>query len=132
MRFPSLLFVVALAALPCFFTSGCATRSAQVEYPRGGTESGLATWYGARFAGKRTASGERFDPRAYTAAHRTLPFGTWVEVRRLDDGRRVRVRINDRGPYGGGGRIIDLSQRAAEALGMIRDGVARVALRVLR
>lgn len=125
----SLLLVVALAVLPCL---GCATRSAQVEYPRGGTESGLATWYGAKFAGKRTASGERFDPRAYTAAHRTLPFDTLVEVRRLDDGRRVRVRINDRGPYGGHGRIIDLSRAAAEALGMIRDGVARVTLRVLR
>lgn len=131
MRSPSLspLFAVALAALSCW---GCATRSAQVAYPRGGTESGLATWYGAKFAGKRTASGEPFDPRAYTAAHRTLPFGTWVEVRRLDDGRRVRVRINDRGPYGGRGRIIDLSQAAAEALGMIRDGVVRVTLRVLR
>lgn len=92
---------------------------------------GLATWYGQAFAGKKTASGERFDPRGYTAAHLKLPFGTWVEVRRVDTGRTVRVRINDRGPHGDAKRIIDLSQRAAEDLGVVRDGLARVEVRVV-
>lgn len=95
-------------------------------------DSGLATWYGAQFAGKKTASGERFDPDALTAAHRTLPFGTWVEVRRTSGSlRTIRVRINDRGPFGDSRRIIDLSRKAAQALDMIKDGVATVELRVV-
>ena len=94
--------------------------------------SGLATWYGAQFAGKKTASGERFDPDALTAAHRTLPFGTWVEVRRTSGASRVvRVRINDRGPFGDPKRIIDLSRKAAQELDMTRDGVVSVELRVV-
>jgi rare lipoprotein A len=93
---------------------------------------GLASWYGAAFAGRRTSNGERFDPKRFTAAHKTLPFGTWVEVRRIDTGRTVRVRINDRGPNGRAAhRIIDLSQRAAEELDMVRAGVVRVELRVV-
>ena len=93
---------------------------------------GNATWYGQRFAGRKTASGERFDPTKYTAAHRKLPFGTWVEVRRVETGRVVRVRINDRGPWGHTDRIIDLSRRAAEDLDIVRSGVARVELRVVQ
>jgi rare lipoprotein A len=96
-----------------------------------GAEVGLATWYGGKLAGRRTASGERFDPRSMTAAHRTLPFGTWVEVRRVDDGRSVRVRITDRGPFGHEDRIIDLSRGAAERLGIVASGVMRVELRVV-
>ncbi|AKV02910.1 Rare lipoprotein A precursor [Labilithrix luteola] len=92
---------------------------------------GLASWYGNAFAGRKTANGERFDPSKRTAAHRSLPFGTWVEVRRVDTGRTVRVRITDRGPYAGGGRIIDVSKRAAEELDMVRTGVTRVELRVV-
>lgn len=93
---------------------------------------GLASWYGRAFAGKKTANGERFDPRLFTAAHRQLPFGTWVEVRRIDTGRTVRVRINDRGPNGSArNRIIDLSQRAAEELDIVRAGVVRVELRIV-
>lgn len=93
---------------------------------------GLASWYGRAFAGRKTSSGERFDPRLLTAAHRELPFGTWVEVRRPDTGRAVRVRINDRGPNGHArARIIDLSQRAAEELDLVRAGVARVELRIV-
>ena len=91
---------------------------------------GLASWYGKAFAGKKTANGERFDPKLYTAAHRRLPFGTWVEVRRVDTGRTVRVRINDRGPKVAG-RIIDLSRRAAEDLDLVREGVVTVELRVV-
>jgi rare lipoprotein A len=94
-------------------------------------QRGNATWYGAAFAGKKTASGERFDPTKHTAAHRKLPFGTWVEVRRADTGRTVRVRINDRGPFGDDRRIIDLSRKAAEDLDIVREGVARVELRVV-
>jgi rare lipoprotein A len=94
-------------------------------------QSGLATWYGGSFAGKKTANGERFDPTKYTAAHRKLPFGTWVEVRRADTGRTVRVRINDRGPWGDDRRIIDLSRKAAEELDVVREGVAKVELRVV-
>jgi rare lipoprotein A len=92
---------------------------------------GLASWYGSALAGRKTASGERFDPERYTAAHRTLPLGTWVEVRRVDTGRAVRVRINDRGPNGDARRVIDVSRRAAEDLGFVRDGLARVELRVV-
>jgi rare lipoprotein A len=94
-------------------------------------QAGLATWYGGAFAGKKTANGERFDPTKYTAAHRKLPFGTWVEVRRADTGRTVRVRINDRGPWGDDRRIIDLSRKAAEDLDVVREGVAKVELRVV-
>ena len=92
---------------------------------------GIATWYGKAFAGAKTSSGERFDPRAMTAAHRKLPFNTWVEVRRPDTGMTVRVRITDRGPWGSASRIIDLSQAAAERLGIIAAGIARVELRVV-
>lgn len=94
-------------------------------------QSGYATWYGRRFAGRRTANGERFDPARMTAAHLTLPFGTWVEVTRVDTGQRVRVRITDRGPYGSASRIIDLSEAAARELDMLRSGVAEVELRVV-
>jgi rare lipoprotein A len=97
----------------------------------GADQAGLATWYGGAFAGKKTANGERFDPTKYTAAHRKLPFGTWVEVRRIDSGRTVRVRINDRGPWGNDRRIIDLSRKAAEDLDVVREGVAKVELRVV-
>jgi rare lipoprotein A len=94
-------------------------------------QAGLATWYGSAFAGRKTASGERFDPTKYTAAHRKLPFGTWIEVRRPDTGRTVRVRINDRGPFGDDHRIIDLSRKAAEDLDIVHEGVAKVELRVV-
>jgi rare lipoprotein A len=93
---------------------------------------GLATWYGKAFAGRRTSNGERFDPAQMTAAHRRLPFGTWVEVRRVDTGSSVRVRITDRGPWGDARRIIDVSRAAADAIGLTRAGVAKVELRVVR
>jgi rare lipoprotein A len=92
-------------------------------------QSGRASFYSDRLAGRATATGEPYDPGAYTAAHRTLPLGAVVHVAR-EDGRAVIVRINDRGPYSHG-RILDLSRRAAAELGMLRDGVATVALRVL-
>jgi rare lipoprotein A len=95
-------------------------------------EVGMASWYGGSLVGRKTANGERYDPRLFTAAHKKLPFGTWVEVRRVDTGRTVRVRINDRGPNGrAASRIIDLSRRAAEEIDLVRAGVARVELRVV-
>jgi rare lipoprotein A len=114
---------------PCFASA----RVSAARAPDGVSpdQAGLATWYGAAFAGKKTANGERFDPSKYTAAHRSLKFGTWVEVRRPDTGRTVRVRINDRGPWGDDRRIIDLSRKAAEELDIVREGVSRVELRVV-
>lgn len=91
---------------------------------------GQASWYGAQFQGKRTASGERFDMTELTAAHRTLPFGTLVRVINPRNGRSVIVRINDRGPYAGQ-RIIDLSRTAAELIGIKARGVGRVRIEVL-
>ena len=92
---------------------------------------GVASWYGQEFAGRTTANGEIFDPSRLTAAHRTLPFGTVVEVRNLANDRRVEVRINDRGPFIGG-RIIDLSYAAARAIDLVDAGVGEVEIRILR
>lgn len=102
------------------------------ENPAGGRglrefERGQASWYGPRFHGRRTASGERYDQHAMTAAHRTLPFGTLLRVRSLLTGKEIEVRVNDRGPFMPG-RIIDISQAAAEAIGLTRLGVKPVAL----
>jgi rare lipoprotein A len=89
------------------------------------SQVGLASWYGAPFRGSRTADGERFDMNALTAAHRTLPFNSYVRVTDLATDRSVVVRINDRGPYAPH-RIIDLSARAARELGIVDGGTARV------
>src|SRR3569833_2475991 len=88
-------------------------------------QSGGASWYGPGFHGRKTASGERFNTHALTAAHRSLPFGTRVRVTNERTGRSVVVRINDRGPFAGG-RVIDLSKAAAQAVGI--SGVGRVKL----
>lgn len=90
-------------------------------------DKGLASWYGKRFHGRRTASGERYDMHAFTAAHKTLPFGTMVRVRSQHTGKEVVVRINDRGPYRHR-RIIDLSMAAITALGVRHHGVTTVEL----
>lgn len=92
-------------------------------------ERGSASWYGPRFHGRRTASGERYDMHGFTAAHRTLPFGTMVRVRSMVNGREVDVRVNDRGPFSRH-RVIDLSRGAAEALGMLGLGIKDVLLLV--
>ncbi|MBA2252014.1 MAG: septal ring lytic transglycosylase RlpA family protein, partial [Nitrospirales bacterium] len=99
-------------------------------YPMGYHEQGMASWYGPGFDGRRTASGERFDMRQLTAAHRTLPFGSIVQVRSLSNDRRIIVRINDRGPFARG-RVLDLSQGAASQLGMIGQGTHQVELKVI-
>ena len=92
--------------------------------------TGMASWYGPGFHGRRSASGEVFNQNALTAAHRTLPFGTQVRVTNLNTGQQVVVRINDRGPYGHG-RLIDLSTAAANRIGLRAAGVGRVAIEVL-
>lgn len=88
-------------------------------------QTGVASWYGGRFHGRRTANGERYNKFEMTAAHKTIPFGTWVEVTALRTGRKIVVRINDRGPFVRG-RVIDLSRGSARKLGM--HGVAHVRL----
>jgi len=93
-------------------------------------EEGIASWYGLPFHGRRTASGERFDMNALTAAHPWLPFGTRVLVRNPQNGRSVVVRINDRGPFVRG-RIIDLSHAAARALGILGLGTRKVVLHLV-
>ena len=111
---------MAVAALvlggTCAVISGAEAKSVQ---------SGGASWYGPGFHGRRTASGERFNSRALTAAHRSLPFGSRVRVTNERTGRSVVVRINDRGPFVGG-RVIDLSKAAAQAVGI--SGVGKVKL----
>lgn len=91
-------------------------------------DRGVASWYGPGFQGRLTANGERFDMNELTAAHRTLPFDTHVEVESRRTGKKVLVRINDRGPFVGG-RIIDLSKAAAQELGIVNHGHDVVVLR---
>jgi rare lipoprotein A len=93
-------------------------------------ETGIASWYGHPYHGRRTASGEIYDMEKLTAAHRTLPFGTWVEVTNLRNHKKVRVRITDRGPFVDG-RVIDLSLAAARQIDMVRAGIVPVRLEVV-
>lgn len=93
--------------------------------------TGLASYYGAKFHNKRTASGEIFNKNALTAAHRTLPFGTQIKVTNLRNGKSVTVKVNDRGPHVRG-RIVDLSLGAAKKIGLVHAGTTRVRLEVLK
>ena len=97
--------------------------------PPATSQVATASWYGPGFHGRRTASGERFDANAMSAAHPTLPFGTRVRVTNLRNGRSVRVRVTDRGPFARG-RALDVSYGAARALGMVGHGTARVRIEV--
>ena len=121
----------------CIALSGCAKHKQSriaVQPPKpariGATEKGEASWYGEPYNGRRAASGEIFDMEQLTAAHRTLPFQTWVEVTNLDNGKQVDVRITDRGPFVDG-RIIDLSRGAAREIDLLRTGIAKVQLKVI-
>jgi rare lipoprotein A len=96
----------------------------------GDTETGIAAYYSKVFQGRRTASGEAYDGDAYTAAHNRLPFGTRLRVTNLENGKRVEVKINDRGPSTPG-RILDVSRRAASDLGFLRQGLTKVRLEVI-
>jgi len=134
----TIVIVVALVAL-----AGCghkhrtkvtavprAPRTPVVVQP-GQTEEGVASWYGHPYHGRQAANGEIYDMEKMTAAHRTLPFDTWVRVYDLDNQRTTDVRIIDRGPFVGG-RIIDLSHAAAQEIGMIGPGTARVRIEVIK
>ncbi len=108
----------------------CAHRSHKI---RKGVQYGYASWYGGKFHGRKTANGETYNMFAMTAAHRTLPFDTWVRVTNLENGRSVVVRINDRGPFKDKKkRIIDLSLGAAKELDMLEAGLVEVRLEILR
>jgi len=97
---------------------------------KGFSEKGIASWYGRKFHGRKTANGEIYNMYGMTAAHKTLPLGTHVNVRNLDNGKQVVVRVNDRGPFVRG-RIIDLSYTAAKRIGIIGPGTARVKIEAL-
>ena len=111
--------------------SGCAAMSkGRADLDLGMKERGIASWYGDDFHGYETASGERYDMHAFTAAHRTLPLGTVARIVNVVNGTHVTIRVNDRGPYVNG-RILDLSYAAAKALGMVQDGVSAIQLEVV-
>ena len=119
--------VTALLFLCCSCT-GCRL------WPFGGkkfVEKGTGCYYSDEYQGKRTASGEDYNARAFTAAHKKLPFGTIVKVKNLRNGKTVKVRINDRGPFKRG-RIIDLSKAAAREIGLLQAGIAPVRIEVLK
>ena len=137
MRLHWFVFIVAVLVL----ASSCARRKTAVTIPStpplapqkvniGDVERGIASWYGEPYHGRRAANGEVFDMTKLTAAHRTMPFGTWLRVENESNHRNVNVRVTDRGPFVAD-RIVDLSRHAAEELAMIGAGLARVKLTVI-
>ena len=120
--------VIALAAL-AIIVYGCAT-TAPLAPPPAENLHGVASWYGEEFAGRTTANGEIFDPLLLTAAHRTLPFGTVLDITNPKTTKTVRVRVNDRGPYIGS-RVIDLSYAAAQQIGLIEPGIGEVDIKIV-
>lgn len=137
MRFASPIHAGSVLIVACAaITASCAHHANRASSPppparAGKTEIGVASWYGAPYHGRQTASGEIYDMFGLTAAHRNLPFQTWVEVENLANGKRVDVRINDRGPFVHR-RIIDLSQTAAQEIDMLGPGTAKVRLTVVK
>ena len=115
----------------------CGSRTKKVKLPPpikpriGWTQVGIASWYGHPYHGRQAANGEIYDMNQMTAAHKRLPFETWLEVRNLSNGRKTQVRITDRGPFVGK-RIIDLSRAAATEIGMIATGTAKVRIKRIR
>lgn len=127
------LFFVGIVSLSllALWVAGCSSAPKSLKNARPGTtQKGQASWYGGKFHGRKTASGEIYDMNRFTAAHRTLPFGTVVRVENLKNGETVKVRINDRGPFVRG-RIIDLSRAAASQVDMINSGVVPVEIVVV-
>lgn len=131
MRVRVLLTLVAIIVATLTAT-GCGRRKAKTAKPPriGSTESGIASWYGPPYHGRRAANGEVYDMEKMTAAHKTLPFETWVRVRNLTNDKTVDVRIQDRGPFVRG-RVIDLSKAAARSIDMLGPGTAKVKLTVI-
>ena len=135
-RNSAFLFHLCTAGIIAVFTLiGCAPSLTMAKGPGKaasiGPREGVASYYGKKFQGRRTASGERFDMHKYTAAHRTLPFGTRVKVTNVSNGKSVVVRINDRGPFKRG-RIIDISYVAARAIGIVGKGSGRVRIEIVK
>ena len=134
MNAPRNQWITAILLVSIVIAAACTQQKApsvsRAPAERRHVETGQASWYGKAHQGELTASGERFDMNALTAAHRTLPFGTIVRVTHLKTGKSVNVRINDRGPFSNG-RIIDLSYEAARRLGIVDRGTARVELTVI-
>ena len=137
MRLHRFLFIAALIIM----ASSCARKKTAVTIPSaplpaprkvniGDVERGIASWYGDPYNGRRAANGEVFDMNKLTAAHRTMPFGTWLRVENESNHKNVNVRVTDRGPFIAD-RIIDLSRHAAEEIAMIGAGLARVKLTVI-
>ncbi|MFT7682432.1 MAG: rare lipoprotein A [Moritella dasanensis] len=127
----SLIFTICVLAMLTGCSSTLATGSPKtIAYSKSHELVGQASWYGQRFHGKLTASGETYNMRAYTAAHKTLPFGTVVRVVNTTNNKSVDVKINDRGPFVSG-RIIDLSQKAFEQIGNTSKGVVPVRIEIL-
>src|SRR5512135_76488 len=124
----AVLSVIAVIALIVPVPGALAPQQADSAPPW--TQSGRVSWYGPGFQGRRTASGEIFNTRALTMAHRSLPLGSHVRVTNLDNGRSVVLRVNDRGPYVRG-RIADLSRAAAAKLGFAKDGIARARIELI-
>jgi rare lipoprotein A len=123
-RAAALAFILVLFAIQ----SGA---TAQNSWSTTVTYCGKASWYGGKFAGKKTANGEIYDPQSMTAAHKTLAFGTRVRITRVNGGKSVIVRINNRGPFIKG-RIVDVSEKAAERLGFKSSGITAVCLALLK
>ncbi|PSW14575.1 septal ring lytic transglycosylase RlpA family lipoprotein [Photobacterium rosenbergii] len=127
-------FKLLFTALIFTLLAGCSSTTAVDEKTRSYAKShqlaGQASWYGNKYHGKRTASGERFNMRANTAAHRTLPFGTIVRVTNTANNKSVDVKINDRGPFAKG-RVIDLSHRSFAQIGDINKGLAQVKIEII-
>ena len=131
---------ILIILLPILFLNFCApsSRFASKKYNRktvnvrdGEIIIGYASYYADKFHGRKTANGEIFNMHDYTAAHRNLPFNTVLLVTNFENGKKVKVRINDRGPYVKG-RILDLSLQAAKDLGLIKSGVTKVQIKVLK
>ncbi len=122
-----------LILLAAMLAASCGGKKIKTAKPPriGSTETGVASWYGHPYHGRRAANGEVYDMEKLTAAHRTLPFDTWVRVRNLTNDKTVEVRIQDRGPFVDK-RIIDLSKAAARQIDMIGPGIAKVKLTIIK
>jgi len=121
-------FTLYLALVLLIFS--CAAPKRAGYYKEGYTERGMASWYGKDFHGRKTANGEIYDMYKLTAAHKTLPLGVYARVTNLENGKEIKVKVNDRGPFIRG-RFLDLSYGAAKELGMVEAGVGRVELEII-
>lgn len=126
---------LAFTALTLTLLVGCSSTTAindekTKNYAKSHQLVGQASWYGNKYHGRLTASGERYDMRAYTAAHRTLPFGAIVRVTNTANNKTVDVKINDRGPFAKG-RVIDLSHKSFEQIGDVKKGLAPVRIEII-